>query len=83
MLRIFDAFPVPRPDDATEKLDKAKFISNLDMIKGYWQIPLTLQAKKKAAFITPFGLFQFKVRPFGMQNGPAIFMCLVQPCSKA
>lgn len=42
-------------------------------MKGYYQIPLSDKAKEISAFITPFGLFQYKVLPFGMYNAPASF----------
>ena len=43
------------------------------MLKGYWQIPLSEQAKEILAFATPDGLFQYKVMPFGKRNAPTKF----------
>ena len=42
-----------------EKIAKAKFISTIDLTKGYWQIPLDNETIPKSAFITPRGLFEF------------------------
>ena len=42
-----------------------------------WQIPLTEQAKEIPAFVTPDGLYQYKVMPFGMKNAPATFQRMV------
>lgn len=36
----FDAHPMPRTDDLLEKIGAAKYISTLDLCKGYWQVPL-------------------------------------------
>ena len=47
------------------------------MLKGYWQVPLTQQAREISAFVTPSGLYQYKVMPFGMKNAPATFQRMV------
>ena len=38
---------------------------------------MTDRAKEISAFVTPDGLFQYKVMPFGMKNSPATFQRLV------
>ena len=35
------------------------------------------RAKEISAFVTPDGLYQYKVMPFGMKNSPATFQSLV------
>ena len=47
------------------------------MLKGYWQVPLTQRARQISAFVTPSGLYQYKVMPFGMKNAPATFQRMV------
>ena len=69
----FDAYPLPRMEDLIENLGEAKFITKLDLTKGYYQIPLSPETKEKSAFITPSGLYQFNVMPFGMKSAPATF----------
>ena len=54
-LTVFDPEPMPRMDDLLNKVSKAKYISKLDLTKGYWQIPLDENAKRKSAFVTPMG----------------------------
>ena len=73
-LTIFDPRPMPRMDEILNKVSAAKFISKLDLTKGYWQVPLDEDAKRKSAFVTPFGHFQFTVMPFGMVNAGATFV---------
>ena len=73
----FDAYPMPRLEDFIERLGKASYITILDLCKGYWQVPLTKEARPYTAFRTPQGLFQFVVMPFGLQGAPASFQRLM------
>ena len=36
-----DSFPLPRIADCIDQIGNAKFVSTFDMLKGYWQVPLT------------------------------------------
>jgi len=62
---------MPRVDELVKRLGPARFISALDLTKGYWQVPLTQQAKKKMALSTPDEAFQYRVLPFGLHGAPA------------
>ena len=43
---VFDAEPMPNMEEIFTKIAGHKYISKLDLIKGYWQIPLTKNAKQ-------------------------------------
>ena len=77
-ITIFDAEPIPNPDEIFVTLSTDKFFTKLDLTKGYWQVPLEESAKAKTAFLTPKGLYQFKVMPFGLVNAPATFSRLMR-----
>ena len=72
-----DAYPMPRIDDLIDRLGEARFISTLDLTRGYWQVPVAEEARHKTAFATPFELYEFTVMPLGLQGAPATFQRLM------
>ena len=76
-LSLFDGYPIPRISEVFERIGHAKFLSRLDLSKGYYQVPLSDDTKEKSAFVTPFGLYEFNVMPFGMKTSPATFIRLM------
>jgi len=45
-----------------ETVEKAKYLTKLDMTRGYWQVHLV----PISAFVTPHGPFQWRYMPFGL-----------------
>ena len=72
-LTVKDAYPLPRIDDSLRLLGNQQWFSTMDLASGYWQVAMSPEAKRKAAFVTNEGLFQFRVMPFGLCNAPAMF----------
>ena len=72
-----DAYPMPRIDELIDWLGKAKYISKRNLSRGYWQVPVEAASRDKTAFVTPQGLFQFRVMPFGLHGAPATFKRLM------
>ena len=51
------SFPIPRIDDCIDKVGNSKYFTKFDLLKGFWQVPLTEKAKEVSAFATPNGLY--------------------------
>lgn len=74
---IPDAYPLPRIEDCVYNIGAAKYVTKLDLLKGYWQVPLTERASNISAFVTPDDFLQYTVMAFGMCNAPATFQRLI------
>ena len=74
---VFDPYVMPRIDTIIDQVSNARYISTLDLTKGFYQVPLEPSSRPKTSFITEFGQFQFTVLPFGLQNSSSSFMRLV------
>ena len=72
-----DAYPMPRIDELIDRVGRAKYVTTLDLTKGYWQVPVAIEDRPKTAFTTPYSLFQFTRMPFGLQGAPATFQRMV------
>jgi len=68
-----DRYPLPLIDDLIGHLEGNEMFTTLDLMSGYWQIPLKEEDKAKTAFVTPEGLYQFEVLPFGLSTAPRAF----------
>ena len=52
-------------------------MSFLDAFQGYHQIALSPENRKKTAFITPLGIYCYKVMLFGLKNADANYQQMV------
>ena len=68
---------MPRIEDVINQLGPARYISTLDLTRGYWQVPVSKDSIEKTAFVTSSGLYKFKRMPFGLHGALATFQRLV------
>lgn len=76
-ITVADPYQMPLIEEILDRLATAKFISKVDLNKGFHQIPVEVGDKPKTAFCTPWGKFHFNFMPFGLRNGPAVFQRLM------
>ena len=78
-----DKFPVPNLLDSIFGLHGTKFFTKLDLVRGYYQIPLDESSKELTAFSTQRNHWQFKRLSFGLCNAPSAFQREIQAVLKA
>ena len=68
-----DHYPMPNIADFTNSIGTARVYSKLDLLKGYFQVPVHPADVPKTAIITPFGSYVFHYSTFGLRNSGATF----------
>ena len=76
-ITIGDPYPLPHIEKLINGIGASKFITTLDLTKGYNQVPVSPEHKQKTAFITPYGKYQFTTMPFGLVSAPPTFQRLM------
>lgn len=77
MITEADHYPLPNISDVTSYLHGASFFSKLDLLKGYFQVPMHEEDVPKTAITTPFGTYTFNYSCFGLRNAGATFQRLM------
>ena len=72
-----DRMPMPVINDVLAQLGGAKVFSSLDLLSGYWQVPLDDSSKHLTAFSTHKEHLEFQVMPFGLTSAPLTFVRLM------
>ena len=72
---IRDTYPLPLISDIIDHLQGKSHFTKFDIRWGYNNICIKEEDRWKAAFKTPFGLYQPKVMYFGLTNSPPTFCC--------
>jgi Reverse transcriptase (RNA-dependent DNA polymerase) len=70
---VRDVYPIPRIEQILESLHGKELFTIFDVRMGYNNVLIKEEDRWKAAFKTPYGLYQPKVMFFGLTNSPATF----------
>lgn len=76
-MTVKDSYPIPRIDEALDRLSKCKYFTKLDIARGFWQLPIQEEDKEKTAFTTNGRLYEFETMPFGLANAPRSFQRMI------
>jgi transposase InsO family protein/predicted aspartyl protease len=68
-----DRYPLPLIRETLAALGKAKWLTKLDVSAAFHRIRVAKGEEWKTAFRTRYGLFEWKVCPFGISNAPSTF----------
>ncbi|KAL0199496.1 hypothetical protein M9458_008036, partial [Cirrhinus mrigala] len=66
----FDGYPMPRVDELLDRLGSARYITTLDLTKGYWQVLLSETAKPKNCVLYPQWPLAIPDPPLRPPRGP-------------
>jgi hypothetical protein len=66
-------FPLPKISDLLKKVSCFKYATATDLSMGYYHISLDLEAQKLCTTILPWGKYQYKRLPVGVETIPYIF----------
>jgi len=74
---IKNAYPLPRISDLVDSLKHSRYFTKLDIRWGYNNIRIKETNQWKAAFTTPYGLYEPTVMFFGQCNSPPTFQAFM------
>lgn len=68
-----DRYPLPLIAETLRNISAAKWLTKLDVVAAFHKLRMAPGHEEKTAFRTRFGLFEWKVCPFGLSGAPASF----------
>ena len=71
-------YPLPRIEDALQRLKNPQFFSSLDLVKGFWQVPIAEEDRHVYAFSTGNAHVEYNVMPMGAKNSTSTLQALMQ-----
>ncbi len=68
-----DKYPLPNMQDLSNGLHNCTIFSKIDLVKGYYQIPVAAGDILKITIIMPFDMFEYLFTPFELSNAAQTF----------
>jgi len=73
-----EKFPMPNLSQCIYKGNNVKYFTKLDLVRGYYQVPIDEESRKYTAFSTVHNHYQFKRLSFGLKNSGMAFQKVMQ-----
>ncbi|MBW0461521.1 hypothetical protein O181_001236 [Austropuccinia psidii MF-1] len=73
-----DTYPKPRIPHALDKLEKAKYITKMDFMKGFQHNGVKTNFIKLLSIIYHMGIYEYTRMPFCIKNSPAHFQQIME-----
>ncbi|GBG69312.1 hypothetical protein CBR_g4011 [Chara braunii] len=78
----YASYPMPRSDELFDRLAGNRFVTKIDLRRGYHQIHVAAADQPKTAFRLRFSHYEFTVMPFGLTNAPTTFQWAINDIFK-
>jgi hypothetical protein len=68
-----DNYPIPCIDHSLHNLSKSKYITTMDVLKGFHQIPIEPNSRQFMRIFCHLGVYEYLRMPFVIKNAPSHF----------
>lgn len=75
-----ESFEMPDIETILHSLNGSRYFTKVDMMNGYFQIPMVNEYIPVTAFYTEEQLYEYTVMPFGLKNAPSHFVRCMRDC---
>ena len=76
-ITVQDPYHIPLVTEIVGRVGNARYLSKLDLNKGFHQVQLTAEARRKTAVVTQFGKYEFTRMLFGLVHATSTFQRLM------
>ncbi|MBW0509024.1 hypothetical protein O181_048739 [Austropuccinia psidii MF-1] len=77
-----ERYPIPRITHSLDKLEKARYITKMDCMKGFHQNGVKPNFMKLLRIICHMGIYEYTRMPSGIKNAPAHFQRMMDTISQ-